>query len=257
MNSAKPHRKSLSRNRPSNLAPNTTVARSRSASRSRHNTVTDAGQIGASTDDLTELRRLSSLAPPLPGFAEATRIAPERKASGLDGDSYPSSIGAPTPGVPTPGILVEDLSRPQSPETLIPVTDTLSTRPTRGGVAYPFRLKIEGDDRDVNASTLTLQSVNVQTPGVGEFEHKAENIFTQPATSGVAAEGTEHGTANGVEKAPEQGDRPGVDRFFTAGAGDMLTAKNTEAKAEKAERPGVERFETAMESQTLAGGTQA
>lgn len=203
---------------------------------------------------MEDLTRLNSLAPPVPGFAEATRIAPERKASSLDVDSGPSSRGAPTPG-----ITIEDLFRPQSPETLIPVTDTLSTRPTRGGVAYPFRLKVEGDDRDVNASTLTLQSVNVETPRVGEFEDEDKKLASKPSTNGVEdgveKETTSLGITNGNEVVIEKGERPGVDRFFTAGVGELGTGKGDE---QKEERPGVERFETALELQSsVANGTKA
>lgn len=127
---------------------------SRSRSRSRRAPVTDKGQ-ASSTDDLARL------ALPSPGLAEATRIAPERYASFLPSPkSEYSSFG----DLPTPRIAVDGTatSRPQSPETLIPTTDTLSTRPTRGGIAYPFSLKVEGGDRNVNASTATLQSVNVE-----------------------------------------------------------------------------------------------
>ena len=172
---------------------------------------------------------LSHLAPPIPGLADATRIAPERKASPL----APSTSEPSSPGLPAPGIVIEDVSRPQPPETLIPVTDTLSTRPTRGGVAYPFRLKVEGDDRDVNASTLTLQSVSVETPIVEDF--KSEDV-------------------SGVEEGQEKGERPGVERFVTAGVGEM-SSKDGE---EKSERPGVERFETAQEDlNTTTNGSKA
>jgi hypothetical protein len=47
-----------------------------------------------------------------------------------------------------------------SPLTIVPESDTLSSRPTRNGVAYPFKLQVEGAGKGVNASTLTLNSVN-------------------------------------------------------------------------------------------------
>ncbi|KAF2713812.1 alpha/beta-hydrolase [Pleomassaria siparia CBS 279.74] len=259
----KPHRKSFTRNRSSRLGPNaadTTSSRSRSGSRSRYSNVADTGQVGMSTNDLI---RLNSLAPPIPGFAEATRIAPERKTSGMNTDNQPDdSTEVVTNGVSTPDIVIDDITRPHSPITLIPVTDTFSTRPTRGGVAYPFRLKVEGDDRDVNASTLTLQSVNVTTPRVEDFEGPGTPVKNR--LSGVEDELSKDDDTSaatmlngvGIEVA-QRNERPGVDRFFTAGAGDMLMAKSGDAKAivtdtkpDMAERPGVERFETAMESLT-------
>jgi len=233
--SEKPKRKTFTRNRTS-LAPKSADSRSRSTSRSKYSNVTDVGQTGASTDDLV---RLNSLAPPVPGLAEATRIAPERKPSNLDHGNEPSNLGVSTPGVTAPGIVVEDSSRPQSPETLIPATDTLSTRPTRGGIAYPFRLKVDGENRDVNASTLTLQSVNVETPRAEEFD--------EGATAGT--------TDNPVERAAEKDndeskeERPGVERFFTASAGEISASKDGDAE-EKEERPGMERFETAQQDLT-------
>jgi acetyl esterase/lipase len=239
---AKPSRKS-SRNR-STLAPATTNGRSRSGSRTRSTTVTDAGQIGASTDDLT---RLNSLAPPIPGFAEATRIAPERSASALNIASDPSTK--------PPGIVVEDTARPPSPATEIPGTDTLSVRPTRGGVAYPFRLRVEGGERDVNASTLTLQSVCVEELS----DRGAEDGDVGVLEGGVEQEQEQEEKEERGAEVVEENERPGVERFFTARPGELVAAKDSAAVTEeKAERPGVERFETAVEDlNTLAKGTKA
>ncbi|KAF2269654.1 alpha/beta-hydrolase [Lojkania enalia] len=170
-----------------------------SRSRSRHSSVTDRGQIRTSQEDL------SSLAPPNPNLAEATVIAPERSASPLP--SPHSDI--------IPSIAVEDLSRPQSPKTLIPTTDGLSTRPTCGGIAYPFTLRVGGEGREINASTVTLQSVSVESPGVSDENKK----FLDDGLRKVA--GAEKETIPGVgdADAQEKGgvlERPGVERFETA-----------------------------------------
>ncbi|KAF2194050.1 acetyl-hydrolase [Zopfia rhizophila CBS 207.26] len=216
----KPRRRTFTRKHTSLAPPGNT---SRSRSRSCHSTVTDEGQISPS------METLAHLAPPTPGLAEATRIAPERKASPLPSPN--SELG-------TPNIMIEDVSRPRSPETLIPVTDTLSTRPTRGGVAYPFRLKVEGGEREINASTVTLQSVGVE----GE-------------TPGAAGEGKE-GYLNGEEDSNVEGvrdgdegqmERPDVERSVTAGVGELTANVSEEHAEEKGERPGMERFETAQE----------
>lgn len=170
-------------------------------------------------DDLTRL------APPTPSLAEATVLAPECQASAL-----PSSVSElSNPDAHTPNIVVSagaDDERPNSPETLIPATETLSTRPTRGGVAYPFRLKVEGkEEGDANASTVTLHSLALATPREGEFE-KSD---------------VEDGDAGGNEQ--EEKERPTMERFVTAAVGEVLGAKQDGP----VERPGVERFETAQE----------
>lgn len=179
------------------------------------------------------MENLSHLAPPTPTLADATVIAPER-----DG-----SHGAPTPTL----ILPAEADRPQSPPTIIPATDTLSTRPTRGGVAYPFRLKVEGEEGNANASTLTLQSVHVGTPGLEE-EGKGMAHVSGDAD---ALENKKEDDAKG------EAQRPGVERFVTADIGALAAEPTPTATAtvedDKVERPGVERFETAREDlSTLA-----
>jgi hypothetical protein len=150
--------------------------------------------------------------------------------------------------------VVEDTSRPQYPATEIPITDTLSVRPTRGGVAYPFRLKVEGDDRDVNASTLTLQSVNVESPWAGGPEDGSAGFFP----GGVEQE-LEKEEEKDIEAVKQNEERPGVERFFTAGPGELMSTKESTTEMEdKAERPGIERFETAMEDlSTIGKGAKA
>jgi len=164
-------------------------------------------------------------------MAAATVLAPERKTP-------PSN--APLP----PNIVISQdgegygAERPQSPPTLIPETETLSTRPTRGGVAYPFRLKVEEGEREVNASTVTLQSVGVGSMGEAEEERE----------EGVGLLRGDHG------KEEEGSERPGVERFVTASMGDLTSdvtsvgkGDNLKGKEKEEERPGVERFVTANE----------
>ena len=130
---------------------------------------------------------------------------------------------------------------------MIPVTDTLTTRPTAGGIAYPFSLKIDGPDgKDVNASTLTLASVNITTPPAVDDSQ----IEMQPGN--VA-----HGSVN---EQVLQEERPGVERYFTAAPASGLSSGEVEEDkgndVEKAERPPVERFETAQEDLiTLTAGS--
>jgi hypothetical protein len=165
---------------------------------------------------------LSHLAPPTPSLADATVLAPER-----DGSNGPST--------PTFVLSKNEEESVQSPPTLIPATDTLSTRPTRGGVAYPFTLRVDGErNSNANASMLTLQSMNLVSPGL-EVERKELGFV----------DGEKNGQRD--EEAEKAGDRPGVERFVTADIGTLSAANDN------VERPGVERFETAREDlSTLA-----
>lgn len=203
----------------------TATIATRARSHSRHSVVTDKGQANASLGNLT--KQLSNIAPPVPGLADATVIAPERKASPLA----------------SPGIVVSD--DPQSPATLIPATDGSSTRPTKGGIAYPFSLKVDGvAGMSSNASMVTLDSVNITTPPAVDVPQSEKELGSIPAVTEATKE-------------LETTERPTTERFYTAGAGAGLFSsgaplENVEA-AEKIERPPVERFETAQEDlNTLA-----
>jgi len=195
----------------------------RSRSHSRHSAVTDKGQTGLPLDDLSKIDL------PTPGLADATTLAPERSASPLP--SPVSELSSPGIGIP-PNIIVSD--NPDNSSTIIPETDTLTTRPTAGGIAYPFSLKVDGPDgRDVNASTLTLASVNITTPPAVDG-----NVDGEEKQLGGMVPGGES-----VNERVLKEERPGVERFFTAGAGAGLFSDGV--TEEKVERPGVERFETA------------
>ncbi|KAF1829665.1 alpha/beta-hydrolase [Decorospora gaudefroyi] len=207
----------------------------RSRSRSGHTAVVDQDQTGLPMDDL------SRIALPTPGFADATTLAPERSASPLPSPiSELSSAGIISP----PGIIVSD--NPMSPNTLIPATDTLTTRPTKGGVAYPFSLKVDGaEGKDVNASTLTLASLNITTPPAVEGAQSEKQIGSMmPATGSIAA-------AESVTEQLLNEGRPGVERFESAASGAGFLSSVGEGTMSddkgKVERPPVERFETAQE----------
>ncbi|KAH8637217.1 hypothetical protein IG631_09052 [Alternaria alternata] len=212
----------------------------RSRSRSRHSAVTDQGQTGVPMDDLTKIESIV----PHPGLADATTLAPERSASPLP--SPTSELGSP--GLP-PNIIVSD--NPGNDSTIIPATDTLTTRPTAGGIAYPFSLKVDGPDgKDVNASTLTLASVNITTPpAVDDAQNEEKQLGSMEAVTET------------VNEQILKEERPHVERYFTAGQGAGLFSSGVpEARVgegETVERPGVERFETAQDGlETLAAGSE-
>lgn len=201
--------------------------------------MTDKGQANASLENLT--KQLSNIAPPVPGLAEATVIAPERKASPLPS---PAAVSSP---LASPGIVVSD--DPQSPATLIPATDGSSTRPTKGGIAYPFSLKVDGiAGMSSNASMVTLDSVNITTPPAVDVPQSEKELGSMPTVTA---------TTQDLETTEPAQERPTVERFYTAGAGAGLFSSGAPPEkveaAEKVERPPVERFETAQEDlSTLA-----
>jgi hypothetical protein len=181
-----------------------------------------------------------------------------------------------TSGLPTPGIVISD--NPTSPVTLIPATDGSSTRPTKGGIAYPFSLKV-GDalGSHANASMVTLESLNITTPPAVDEPQYKELVANEPAVADesvvthepvvvdepvVADEPAVADAPAATDAQDEQTDqtRPGVERFYTtasgaglfsSGAGLFSSGTKEEEKVAdepaKAERPGVERFETALE----------
>ncbi|KAI4950325.1 hypothetical protein J4E91_004982 [Alternaria rosae] len=210
------------RSRPNNL---TAPGVKRSRSHSRHSAVTDQGQTGLPMDDLSKIDL------PTPGLADATTLAPERSASPLPSPTSELS----EPGVP-PNIIVSD--NPENSSTIIPETDTLTTRPTAGGIAYPFSLKVDGPDgKDVNASTLTLASVNITTPPAVDVDSEEKQL------------GSMVPVGESVNEQVLNEERPGVERYFTAGTGAGLFSSGVPEEkvgdVEKVERPPVERFETA------------
>jgi hypothetical protein len=121
----------------------------------------------------------------------------------------------------------------------------MSTRPFRGGVAYPFSLRVEEEGRSVNGSMVTLESV-----GEGIVEPIPQVEGEKEVEQGYEGKGKEKEKVENGGK--EKVERPEMERFVTADVGDMMSAKTTDVRGnlhteEKMERPGVERFETAQE----------
>lgn len=238
--------KPLTKPKRSHTAKLAASAASRPRSHSRHSAVTDKGQATTSLEDL------SKIAPPIPGLAEATKIAPERKASPLPSPTSEWN-SMDSPSFARPGIVISD--HPQSPATLIPATDGSSTRPTKGGIAYPFSLKVNGVvGKDANASMLTLDSVGIRTPPAVDEPQAGKEFGVVPPVTTTLMESDVVGGA-------DEKKRPGVERFYTAAPGAGLFSSGVKPAevegAEKVARPPVERFETAQEDlNTLAGANE-
>lgn len=240
--------------------------------------MTDRGQINTSEDDLQKLSsQFSRVAPPESGLAEATIIAPERSHSGLP----PQMTEAPQ----TPGIIISD--EPTSPPTIVPETDGTSARPSKGGIAYPFSLKIDGQGHRANASTVTLQSVAIMTPpAVEETKQLGDSTVMTPAAvheskqlgdamptpqvelSRQLGESTVM-TPAAVHETKQLGDGlptphieadpilPSNGQYFTdmQGAGLFSGQWVPATPATEQERPGYERFETAQEDLATLAST--
>lgn len=78
---------------------------------------------------------------------------------------------------------------------------------------------------------------------------------TAPVIGSPGAAENENGVSEEIAEKPE---RPAVERFVTAGVGDLQPEQGDKERQEKkVERPGVERFETAQEDlSTLADGSK-
>ncbi|KAL5114505.1 hypothetical protein ACEQ8H_007595 [Pleosporales sp. CAS-2024a] len=173
----------------------------RTRSRSRHSAVTDRGQANGSTEALTEMSGPK-------GSGRGTNARPGMVVSSDDADS---------------------------PATLIPATDGSSTRPTKGGIAYPFSLRLAG--KDANASMVTLNSVGITTPRAIDGPHSEKELGAIGSMDGEVRRHsleerriimTEHFSpdapgaglfSNGVEAAQKECgsvERPQVERFVTA-----------------------------------------
>lgn len=184
---------------------------------------------------------LSKMELPKPGLADATRLAPERAASGL-----PSVFVEDNSVEPQSNVIAS--ANPALPSTIIPDTDTLTTRPTAGGIAYPFRLKVDGvEGRDVNASTVTLASVNITTPPATDENEHEKQLGHSASISETVNDQVFNEHRSGIDRVSLDGKGAGL---FSSG---IEERKSSEEK--QIERPPVERFVTAQEDlDTIATG---
>ncbi|KAJ9661578.1 hypothetical protein H2201_006434 [Coniosporium apollinis] len=175
--------------------------------RSRHRSVTDEGQARPSIDP-----RYTSIPPPHATSTSSPTSSPTSPADrcGLPGGApsasearYPPTLPIDLTGAAGAAPLETDVDV-DDVSTVVPATETRSTRPTWAGVAYPFKLRVEGVDegsggKELNASTVTLDSVSL---GEGGGEGAGEESSRTSEKAGA-----------GDDSRPE---RPRVERFVTA-----------------------------------------
>jgi hypothetical protein len=104
---------------------------------------------------------------------------------------------SPEQSIPSPQ---EAKMNASDPPTIVPDSNTLSTRPTREGIAYPFKLKVDKDESDdINLSTVTLNSLKPDD-GMGETANgvKAEEANGDATASSGKADAT-ISEGNGIE----------------------------------------------------------
>ena len=157
------------------------TSRSRTRSRSYSRSVKDEGQVSTSTTALPITDT---------NGAPASQAPQDLASSILNPDAIP-------PGATVIG------------NTIIPATETTSTRPTAGGIAYPFKLKVADaeDVRSSGASVLTLESaVRPVSPMLAPEINKEGELSNGIETPGVV--GAEEKV--GLERPP------GPERFETA-----------------------------------------
>ena len=117
----------------------------------------------------------------------------------------------------------------------------------------------------MNGSMVTLQSVNLGTPGIEESNKVSVldggvNGGKEGVESGEKETNEERGkidsdvTPGDLHSTAAEG-RPGIERFVTAQTAALINSVGDDGE-EREERPGVERFETAREDLNLLGGQE-
>ncbi|KAF2091386.1 alpha/beta-hydrolase, partial [Saccharata proteae CBS 121410] len=132
----RPHSKKSSNSRKSRKSASEAEAGGRRGS--RHSAVTDRGQTDAVPLDAV---------PTTASAPAATESTETETATAIAGGA----------GLTTPNIIVS--ADPSSAPTILPPSDTTSTRPTAAGIAYPFKLATS--NHRPNLSTVTLQSLGI------------------------------------------------------------------------------------------------
>jgi len=145
--------------------------------------------------------------------------------------SHTRSVSTPTAGEnPTSPSALDGFLHPEfaltatSPTvgTVIPQSNTSSVRPTHDGIAYPFKLKVDGAGGEGGEGGAGV----VKNPSMVTLDSRDGFFDAQGSSRPVSSVGSRAVSSAAVDKEAENGavveeakDRPPMDRFFTAAEG--------------------------------------
>ncbi|GME56178.1 Alpha/beta hydrolase fold-3 [Neofusicoccum parvum] len=225
-------------------------------SRSRRRTITDEGQTGSSVPPSPTLTRDAfassvgpdgSLAVPFSTAKASTSAAsitatistraPEELASINTATTSPVASPLSSPGAGQPSVVISEHAAEGAPPTIIPASNNTSTRPTRDGIAYPFKLNV--GNHKPNPSTVTLMSFQESLrESMKEGSIAGENIEKSNESEKEGKDEVEDKKVETVDEGSAEGKK--------SEDSEKLAAENTEVK-DDATRPTPERFITATE----------
>ncbi|KAH7032154.1 hypothetical protein B0J12DRAFT_680803 [Macrophomina phaseolina] len=229
-------------------------------SRSRRRTITDEGQADSSVPPSPTLTRDAHASPDQPDgllavpfsiskartsaasvTATISTRAPEDVASVKTTATSAAASPLPSPRVGEPTVVISEHAAEGAPPTIIPPSHNTTVRPTRDGIAYPFKLNI--GNHKPNPSTVTLMSFQDSVREsmkdgsiAGDSMDKAHDDEKEKSDDDnrkvdmVTEEGTEEKRVD--DKEPKDSEKP---------------AMGSDEAKEDAQRPSAERFVTATE----------
>lgn len=228
-------------------------------SRSRRRTIADEGQTDSSVPPSPTLTRDAysshqpggSLAVPFSttkAGASAASItatistrAPEDVLSINTAITSAATSPLPSPGVGEPTVVISEHAAEGAPPTIIPPSSNATTRPTRDGIAYPFKLNT--GNHKPNPSTVTLMSFqdsvresmkegSIAGDSTTEKIHDDEKDKSDHEDKKVGTVAEESVESKPEDKKSEESEK--------------LAVEGDQAKSD-AQRPSAERFVTATE----------
>lgn len=219
------------------------TAASRRRSHSMRRTVTDEGQSQTTTGMSEDSPDTGSDF--APGHVTASAIGPAAAAAAAgSGNTDPvAAQQAANENRHGPAIVIDSAHAAEgAPPTIVPASDTGSTRPTREGIAYPFKLSM-GHHRP-NPSTTTLMSFASQrTEGSGSGTD-TESVRAKHESAGTWARSCAASVGDVADKKGSEEDLR-AEKVLTEASSEA--EKRAEEEAGLPERPAPERFVTADE----------
>ncbi|MCJ1375896.1 hypothetical protein MMC20_007134 [Loxospora ochrophaea] len=177
---------------PNDISTSGNAAKAKSRSRSRRRAVTDAGQASVEDEDINE---------DTPAAELLRRRDQQTNGSTSPDPNLLSPTSKPTNPRNSPTITFDDSDSAPKIDGQEVIADRASpSRPTAGGVAFPFKLGRGLDDEGVNASTVTLTS----QAGVLMPTEEKRRVMSEGSEGGIAKGGKDSGvTSNGDNNSSE------------------------------------------------------